>query len=173
VPIARVHVAGDSPEAEVTRRSVQAETSGNVALAEDAPGAREGFDAYDDAFLQVVLPAGAGWGDGTVDLVLDLFAHHDVGVVRAVDDDGSITDVVRTRALRRAVHDCPDDDPVEAAARLFGVWWVDVTALDIASRVAPTPDEVEPDEAPWWRRRQRLDLWFFDGLEALLRRAAR
>ena len=173
VPIARVHVRGDGPEAESTRRSVIEDVSGNVALAEHEPGRREGFDVYDDAFLQIVMPAGAGWGEGTMDLILDLFAHHDVGVVRAVDDDGAVVDVVRTRALRRALHQRPDDDPITAASQLFGVWWVDVGAVDITGSTSSVPDEVETPEGSWWRRRQRVDLWIFDGYEALLRRAAR
>ena len=94
-------------------------------------------------------------------------------MIRAVDDDGSVIDVVWTRALRRALHQCPDEDPITVAAQLFGIWWVDVGALDITASASPTSAEIEPAEEPWWRRRQRLDLWLYDGVEALLRRAAR
>jgi GT2 family glycosyltransferase len=171
VPIARVHVAGTGPDAESTRRSVEHDRSGNVALVEPEPAAP--FGAYDDAFVQVRLPAGVGWGERTTALVVDLFARHDVGVVRAVDDDGSVVDVVRTRALRRALHEAPDDDPVVVASRLFGVWWVDAGALGLTRSASSTSDEAESGDGSRWPRRQRLDLWLFDSCEALLRRAAR
>jgi hypothetical protein len=173
VPIARVFVRGDGAAAEVTRRSVIEDASGNVALADGDPDTSEAFAAYDDAFLHVVLPPGVRWGDHTMTSILDLLAQHDVGVIRAVDDDGSVMDVVRTRALRRALHQYPDEDPITVAAQLFGIWWVDVGALDITASASPTSAEIEPAEEPWWRRRQRLDLWLYDGVEALLRRAAR
>jgi hypothetical protein len=168
VPIARVHLHGDEPHAASSRRSIESVASANIAIADDAPDNREGFDAYDDAFLQVVLPSGALWGDGTLDLVLDLFANHAIGVVRAVDDNGAVVDVIRTRALRRAVQQCPEDDPIEAASRLFGVWWVDIGALDITSCISG-PD----DELPEVPQRHRVGVKIFDGLDALLRRAAR
>jgi GT2 family glycosyltransferase len=173
VPIARVFVRDDGAAAEFTRRSVIDDASGNVALADGDPATSEAFAAYDDAFLHVVLPPGLGLGDGTMTSILDLLAQHDVGVLRAVDDDGSVIDVVRTRALRRAVQQCPDDDPITAAAQLFGIWWVAVDALDITRDTSAAPAEEESSEVPWWRRRQRVDLWIFDGCEALLRSAAR
>jgi glycosyltransferase involved in cell wall biosynthesis len=173
VPIARVHLRGDGPDAESTRRSVGEDQSGNVALAEHEQGTLGPFGGYDDAFLQVLLPPGVGWGADTMTLIVDLFARHDVGVVRAVDDDGSVVDVIRTRALRRALHQSPDDDPITVASGLFGVWWVDVSAIDITGRGASTSPAVESVELPWWRRRQRIDLWIFDGCAAALRRAAR
>ena len=169
-PIARVHVDGDEPHSETTRRSIESVATANIAVGEDLPGAREGFDAHDDAFLQVVLPPGALWGEGTLDLVLDLFANHAIGVVRAVDDNGAVVDVIRTRALRRSVQQFPDDDPVDVASRLFGVWWVDVGALEITSCVPSGTDDDELPEAP---QRHRVGVRIFDGLDALLRRAAR
>jgi hypothetical protein len=170
VPIARVHLRGDDPHAASTRRSIESVASANIAVAERPPGAREGFDVYDDAFLQVVLPSGALWGGGTLDLVLDLFANHAIGVVRAVDDNGAVVDVVRTRALRRAVQQFPDDDPIAVASRLFGVWWVDVGALEITSCIPSTPDD---DDLPDTPQRHRVGVKIFDGIDALLRRAAR
>jgi hypothetical protein len=176
VPIARVHVRCESPEAESTRRSVIDDVSGNIALAEHEPERREGFDVYDDAFVQVVLPPGVTWGDTTTDSILDLFAQHDVGVVRAIDDDGSVIDVARTRAVRRAVQVRPDDDPIAVASQLFGVWWVDAEALDIARPTVPTPgrDGVAgsaPTSVRSWPR--RAGLWAYDRCTELLRSATR
>jgi glycosyltransferase involved in cell wall biosynthesis len=176
VPIARVHVRGEGAEAESTRRSVIDDVSGNVALAEHEPERRAGFDVYDDAFVQVVLPPGVAWGDTTTDSILDLFAQHDVGVVRAIDDDGSIIDVARTRAVRRAVQVRPDDDPIAVASQLFGVWWVDAEALDIARPTAPTPARdgsagSAPTSVRYWPR--RAGLWVYDRCTELLRSATR
>jgi glycosyltransferase involved in cell wall biosynthesis len=176
VPIVRVHVFGDGPDADVTRRSVAGDGSGNVALGERNDDLRDVFRAYDDALVQVVLPPGAVWSDTTTALILDVFAQRDVGVIRVVDDDGMFIDVARTRAVRRAVQVCPDDEPFATASKLFGVWWVDCGALAISGRTASTPaadvDVRTSGHSPeeWFRR---VVLWTYDQGTSLLRRAAR
>jgi hypothetical protein len=87
-----------------------------------------------------------------------------------------VIDVARTRALRRAVQVCPDDEPLRAASQLFGVWWVDVEAIDITGATPPTPadDEIVDaiDASPrYWPRRAGLRV--YDSCTALLRRATR
>jgi GT2 family glycosyltransferase len=176
VPIVRVHVRDDGPDADVTRRSVDADQSGNVALAEHGTASQDRFATYDDAFVQVVLPPGVIWGATTTDRILDLFAQRGVGVVRAVDDGGSVVDIARTRAVRRAVQVSPDDEPFTVASELFGVWWVDVEAIDITGATAPTPeddDAVSPIDASPKHWPRRAGLWVYDGCAALLRRATR
>jgi glycosyltransferase involved in cell wall biosynthesis len=176
VPIVRVHVVGDGPDADATRRSVAGDRSGNVALGERSDEPRDVFRTYDDALVQLVLPPGAVWSDTTTALILDLFAQRDVGVIRAVDDDGTVIDVARTRAVRRAVQVCPDDEPFVAASKLFGVWWVDSGALAISGRTASTPADdvvVSMRDHPRGQWPRRVVLWTYDQCTSLLRRATR
>lgn len=175
VPVVRVHVVGDGPDVDATRQSVAADRSRNVALAELGREPRDAFAVYDSSFVQVVVPPGVIWGDTTTARILDLFSQRDVGVVRAVDDHGSVIDVARTRGVRRAVQVCPDDDPITVASKLFGVWWVDAGALGISGPASPTQardDRVGTEMSPrHWPR--RLGLLFYDRCTALLRRATR
>jgi glycosyltransferase involved in cell wall biosynthesis len=176
VPVVRVHVTGDGPDADVTRRSVAGDRSGNVALGERGDGPRSVCRYYDDALVQVVLPPGAVWSDTTTALILDLFARHDVGVIRAVDDDGAVIDVARTRAVRRAVQVCPEDEPFAVASSLFGVWWVDSAAITISgpSRSTTAADDVvSAADHSAGQSPRRAVLWIYDQGTALLRRAAR
>ena len=128
MPVARVRVHGDGPDAEATRRSVTARPAADVAVT-DTPLA----EAFDPAFVQVDVPAGVAWSSGTVERIVTLFGDHQVGVIRAVVDDldGAVVTVARSRAVRRARLVRPDADPVGVAGDLFGVWWVDAGALGL------------------------------------------
>lgn len=129
VPVARVRIHGDGDATTRTRRSIDAQSVADVALA-DTPLAAE----FDPAFVQVELPAGVRWSSTTAERIATVFRDHEVGVVRAVVDDldGAIITIARSRAVRRARQVRPDDDPVAVAAELFGIWWIDAAALAIA-----------------------------------------
>ncbi len=130
VPIARIRTHGDTVATGLTRRSIEAVASRNVAIADDPVAA-----AYDGAFVQVELPGGVLWSPSTVEQIVALFDAHQVGVVKAVVEGtvGAIVTVARTRALRRAVRVRPDDDPLTVAGELFGAWWVDGASLGLAT----------------------------------------
>lgn len=164
VPVARVRIHGDGEAGDGTRTSIERHAdNGNVAVATAALGT-----ASDGAFVQVELPAGVQWSASTVARIVELLDEHSVGVVKALVDgsDGDIVTIARTRAVRRAVHVRPDDDPIEVASELFGLWW---TAASTLGLISPFSDEdtAERDDQDT-PRTSRL----YDGTIELLRRAS-
>jgi GT2 family glycosyltransferase len=160
-PILRVRVHGDGPDAEASRRSVVADPTANVVLSDEPLTVVEAAGRYDDAFAQVDLPAGLLWSPAATELLLDLFATKEVGVVRAVYDGeyeaGTVIDIARTRALRRAAQVDPDADPVALASELFGVWWLDAGALGIVG--IPDLDGTESEPTSLRARLENLRGW--------------
>lgn len=128
-PVVRVYIEGDGPSAEQTRRSIDRLHSSNIAITTSAGLGTQ----YDPAFAQVRLPAGMQWSETTVKRILEIFAKRPVGVVKAVPAGGTdaVITIARTRAVRRAHHVRPDEDPIEVASELFGVWWIDSASMDI------------------------------------------
>lgn len=168
-PVARVRVHGDPVAAELTRRSVSAITSRNVALTDRPLGSES-----DPAFLQVDVPAGVTWSETTVARLIETVVEHPVGVIKALVEGsaGEFVTVARTRAVRRARRVRPDADPVETAVELFGTWWVDAASLDLRSPY--TADEIADDPISTTENpRRRLATLVLDGMVALLGRAAR
>ena len=167
-PVARVRVHGAADSVERTLRSIGVHASGNIAVTTEPLGVHS-----DSAFLQVDLPAGVTWGAATVSRLVDIFAQRPVGVVKALVEDsgGEIVTVARTRAIRRAVREQPDADPVATAGALFGTWWVDAASLALRSPhtdASVDVDIAEPDDI-----NRTVPAHALDSFVDLLRRAAK
>jgi glycosyltransferase involved in cell wall biosynthesis len=121
----------------------------------------ETFDIgeFDPAFGIAFVPAGIRWSASTASKLMALFAEHPVGVIHLVSatTEGSEVTVVRTRALRRAVHAGARDDAVERAGQLFGVWYADLEGVGLTSVDEPPPPE--NDELADDRRPSRVGVW--------------
>ncbi len=148
VPIIRVRVqATDDPRlAERTRSSLAATEggrTGNVVLA-DGPVA----GSFDPAFIQATVPAGVVWTDDCSNAVRDIMTQNGVGVVRAIGERGEEAMIARTRALRRARRDRPEEDPFDAAAALFGVWWTTIESIGLRWSDADEVPTETPSSAP-------------------------
>ena len=81
--------------------------------------------------------------------------------------------IARTRALRRARRDRPDSDAADAAAELFGVWWVTFDSIGLHRSAKSEPSEVvsaapDPDVGPLELRRT-IGALFARGLGTLRR----
>lgn len=96
------------------------------------------LSAFHGSFVTMLLPATVRWQATTLTRITALFAARDVGVIRLLQpDDAPPVTIVRTRALRRALHVRGDDaeysDLVDCAAELFGAWWAHPVHLDLAT----------------------------------------
>ncbi len=106
-------------------------------------------DAFDPSFATAVIPAGMEWTPHAERAVRTIFRERAVGVVRALcASDGAVV-VVRNRAVRRARHVRPDEDPVAVAGELFGTWWADAETLGIITTASDaTADDARPRVEP-------------------------
>ncbi len=97
-------------------------------------------DGFDPSFATAMVPVGLEWTSQAEREVRKLFREHPVGVVRALraSDPSEPVVVVRNRALHRARHVRPGEDPIAVASELFGSWWVDVESLGIVRAASET-----------------------------------
>jgi GT2 family glycosyltransferase len=108
-------------------------------------------DGFDPSFATAVVPVGLEWTSQAERAVRTIFREHPVGVVRALcaSDPAAPVVVVRNRAVRRARHVRPDEDPITVASELFGSWWVDAESLGIVPVTSETvAEDAGPHEGP-------------------------
>lgn len=152
-PASAASLAGVSPAAAAADR-IARHCGSDVRLVESIDDVR----VFCGSFVTMSVPATVHWQATTLQRITALFAARDVGVIRVLQPDGepSIA-IVRTRALRRALHVLGDTarytDLADCAGGLFGVWWTHPEQLDLT---APGSDEAAGDtvddatRTTWW-----------------------
>lgn len=112
-------------------------------------------DGFEPSFGTALVPAELAWTPRAERSVRSIFREHPVGVVRALpaSDSGQSVVIARNRALRRARHVRPDEDPITVAGELFGTWWADAEALGLVAAASDDADvdAASPAEAPYGR----------------------
>jgi GT2 family glycosyltransferase len=100
--------------------------------------------ACNPSFAALTVPATVHWDAITLPAIVKLFTTRRVGVIRVLQSGGAAPiEIVRTRALRRAVHvlgaAAADADLVRCAGELFGTWWAHPAHLGLAPPVGARP----------------------------------
>jgi len=100
--------------------------------------------ACNPSFAALTVPPTVHWDATTLPAIVKLFTTRQVGVIRVLQGTGAAPiEIVRTRALRRAVHvlggAAADADLLRCAAELFGTWWAHPAHLGLAP-----PDGTRP-----------------------------